>query len=82
MFKYTLGVKGMMCSMCEAHTNDAIRKAFSVAKVTSSHTKNETVLFSEEDITTEQFQKVFQELGYDLGDVRKEAAKKGLFGWK
>ena len=33
MFKTTVGIEGMMCGMCEAHVNDAIRKAFDVKKV-------------------------------------------------
>ena len=82
MFKYTAEVKGMMCSMCEAHSNDAIRKAFDVKKVTSSHAKNEVVIFSEEEITNEDLKKVYDNLGYELVSLRKEAAKKGLFGWK
>ena len=82
MFKYTAEVKGMMCNMCEAHSNDAIRKAFDVKKVTSSHDKNEVVIISEEEITTEDLKKVYDNLGYELGNVRKEPAKKGLFGWK
>ena len=36
MLQYTIVVEGMACSMCEAHVNDAIRKAFPVKKVTSS----------------------------------------------
>ena len=28
MVKITLDVEGMACGMCEAHVNDAIRKAF------------------------------------------------------
>ena len=82
MFKYTAEVKGMMCSMCEAHSNDAIRKAFSVKKVTSNHSKNEVVIISEEEITNEQLKKIYDDLGYDLLSVRKEPAKKGLLGWK
>lgn len=39
MLKITLGVDGMMCGMCESHVNDAVRKAFPVKKVTSSHGK-------------------------------------------
>ncbi len=35
MVKITLEVEGMACGMCEAHVNDAIRKAFPVKKVTS-----------------------------------------------
>ena len=37
MVKTTLKIDGMMCGMCEAHMNDAIRAAFKVKKVTSSH---------------------------------------------
>ena len=32
MTKTTLSIDGMMCSMCEAHINDAIRKAFGGAE--------------------------------------------------
>ena len=28
MLKYTLKVDGMACGMCEAHVNDAVRKAY------------------------------------------------------
>ena len=27
MIQYTIAVEGMACSMCEAHINDAVRKA-------------------------------------------------------
>ena len=39
MIQTTVKVSGMVCSMCEAHINDAIRAAFSVEKVSSSHSK-------------------------------------------
>ena len=72
----------MMCSMCEAHTNDVVRKNFSVKKVTSDHTKKQTVIFSEEEIQEEALRKVITGLGYDMGKMVKEPAKKGLLGWK
>ena len=50
MLKITLQVDGMMCGMCEAHVNDAVRKAFPVKKVTSSHSKGQTVILTEQDI--------------------------------
>ena len=43
MVQTTLKVDGMMCGMCESHINDAVRNAFSVKKVTSSHSKGQTV---------------------------------------
>ena len=44
MIQTTVKVEGMMCGMCEAHVNDAVRKAIKEKKVTSSHTKGETVI--------------------------------------
>ena len=41
MEKITVEVSGMMCGMCEAHINDAVRKAFpDVEKVNSSRAKD------------------------------------------
>ena len=37
MIKTTVKVDGMMCGMCESHVNEAIRNAFKVKKVNSSH---------------------------------------------
>ena len=40
----------MACSMCEAHINDAVRNAFPVEKVSSSHSKGKTVILSKEPL--------------------------------
>ena len=48
MIRTTVRISGMACSMCEVHINDTIRRAFSVEKVSSSHTKGETVILSHE----------------------------------
>lgn len=47
MIKTTVKVDGMMCGMCESHVNDAVRKAFQVDKVSSSHSKGETTLITD-----------------------------------
>ena len=44
MTQITLKIDGMQCGMCESHMNDAVRAAFPVKKVTSSHSKGETVI--------------------------------------
>lgn len=81
MWKYVVEVDGMMCGMCEAHTNDAIRHAFSVQKVTSSHKKGQTVIISEYEIDEQMLKDTLHTLGYDMGAVQKEPwEKKGLFG--
>lgn len=81
MWEYTVAVDGMMCPMCEAHTNDAVRNNFKVKKVTSSHSKNQTVIIAEEEIDEEKLKKVITELGYTVGEIKKAPyKKKGLFG--
>ncbi len=58
MIKITLKIEGMACSMCEAHMNDAIRKMFSVKKVTSSHSKCRTEIITNKEITEEELKKL------------------------
>ena len=57
MKQIILQVDGMMCGMCESHVNDAIRRAFPVKKVSSSHTKGKTVILTEEDLSEEEIRK-------------------------
>ena len=81
MWKYTVEVNGMVCGMCEAHVNDAIRKAFPVKKVSSSRSKNQTVILSETELDTETVMSAIRSTGYEVGTIQKERYKKrGLFG--
>ena len=81
MIKTTVEVDGMMCGMCESHVNDAIRKAFKVKKVNSSHTKSRTVIESEEALNEDALRKAITETGYEVKGITSEAfEKKGLFG--
>lgn len=83
MVKITLGIDGMMCGMCESHMNDAIRKAFHVKKVSSSHAKGQTVIISEDEIAEDKLHEVIDPTGYELLSVSTEPyEKKGLFGFK
>ena len=83
MIKITLGIDGMACGMCEAHINEAVRNAFPVKKVTSSHTKKETVILAEREIPEPELRKVIAETGYDMVNVNRELyEKKGLFSGK
>lgn len=80
MLKITVQVDGMMCGMCEAHVNDAVRKAFPVKKVTSSHSKGETVILTENDIEEAALHSAINATGYEVKAVTKEPyEKKGLF---
>ena len=82
MLKITLGIDGMMCGMCESHMNDAVRNAFKVKKVTSSHSKGETVIISDEAIDENKISEVIDKTGYKLISVSSEPyEKKGLFSF-
>ena len=61
MTETKLKIDGMMCGMCESHINDAIRRAFNVKKVTSSHSKGETVVLSEEPLDEEKLRAAIKE---------------------
>ena len=80
MIQTTVKVSGMACSMCEAHINDAIRRALPVKKVTSSHTKGETVILSEAPLEEAAIREVIDETGYTAGEISAAPyEKKGLF---
>lgn len=82
MEKITVGVDGMMCGHCEAHVNDAVRNALKVKKVTSSHSKKETVIIAEEGLTDEQIKSTIDATGYTVTGINREPyVKKGLFGF-
>jgi copper chaperone CopZ len=82
MVKIVLKIDGMMCGMCESHINDAVRGAFPVKKVTSSHTKGQTVIISEQDIDEATLREVIDKTGYTVRSVKKEPyVKKGLFSF-
>ena len=73
---------GIMCGMCESHVNDAVRKALHVKKVTSSHSKGQTVILTENDIDEGALRSAIGATGYEVKAVSKEPyEKKGLFGF-
>lgn len=82
MLKITMGIDGMMCGMCESHINDAIRREFKVKKVTSSHTKKQTVILTEKPLDEEKLRKVIDDTGYKVMSIEtaEEEKKGGLFG--
>lgn len=80
MTKITVEVDGMVCGMCESHVNDAIRKSFPIKKVTSSHSKGQTVILTETDIDERALRTAIGVTGYAVKTVCKESyEKKGLF---
>ena len=79
MMKTTLQIDGMMCGMCEAHINDALRRAFGVKKVASSRREGKTEIFTNTPLDEEKLKKVIADTGYTLTDIRTEPYEKQGF---
>ena len=82
MIQVTLKIDGMMCGMCESHINDCIRSHFQIKKVTSSHTKGETIITAETAPDLDKLKAAIAETGYTVTDAKVETIEKksGLFG--
>ena len=84
MLKTTLKIDGMMCSMCEAHIQEVIRKSVPGAKkVSASHSKGEASFLSEEAPDAAALKAAIDATGYTcLGVESAPYEKKGWFGWR
>ena len=79
MIRTTVQVSGMVCGMCEAHVNNAVRSAFPIKKVSSSRTRGEMVIESEAPLDQERLRQVINNTGYQmLSAAEKEISKKSL----
>ena len=82
MIETILKVDGMACGMCESHINDTVRNRFPVQKVTSSHTKGETVILSPEPLDEQALRAAISATGYTVTAVDAHPyEKKGLFSF-
>ena len=79
MIRMTIKVEGMACSMCEAHVNEAIRKAVPVKKVTSSHKKGETQLILENPVDEQVIKQAIASIGYRVLSVESGPYEKKRF---
>ena len=79
MIRMTIKVEGMACSMCEAHVNEAIRKAVPVKKVTSSHKKGETQLILENPVDEQVIKQAIESIGYRVISVESGLYEKKRF---
>ena len=82
MNKYILGIDGMRCGMCEMHVEEAITKNLVVKKAKVSRYKKQVVVFTESNLSEEDFKCVLDPTGYRITSFERVAAIKKLFGWK
>lgn len=73
-------VEGMMCGMCEAHVNEALRKVSGVKKASASRSKKQVTIECDESVSDEALLKAVNDTGYKASDVRAAPEKKGLRG--
>ncbi len=75
MYQIVAKVEGIMCCNCEKHINSAVKEAFKVKKVTSSHTEKETVILTKEDLDVEKVKAVIEEAGYPVSEITKSSSR-------
>ena len=72
MTTITVNVTGMMCGHCEAHVNKAIKEAFGVEDVVSSHEKGTTVIQAPQKLDEDKIREVIKESGYEVTGITQE----------
>lgn len=81
MYKTVVGVDGMMCSMCEAHVSEVVKKTFPQAKsVKSNRRTKQTVILSETPLEEGPVRRAIDAAGYEtLTFCCAPYEKKGCF---
>ncbi len=74
MIRTVLTIEGMVCGMCESHVNEAIRQAFPVKRVKSSHRKNRTEILSEQPLEEQALREAVARTGYTLVEIHANPA--------
>lgn len=82
MNKYILGILGMRCGMCELHVEEAISKKIETKKVKASRYKRQAVVFTELNLSEEDFKDLLKETGYSLVSFERAPAIKKWYGWR
>ena len=72
MTTITVNVTEMMCVHCEAHVNKAIKEAFGVEDVVSSHEKGTTVIQAPQKLDEDKIREVIKEAGYEVTGITQE----------
>jgi len=82
MLSTKIQIDGMACTMCEAHVNDAVRRAVpGVTKLRSSYKKGETSFVTETTPDAEALREAIEKTGYRVLSLETAPyVKKGIFG--
>ena len=66
----TLGVEGMKCMHCVAHTEAALKKVKGVKKVTVSLEEKTAVVLSNDKVTNEELVQAVEEQGFNVTEIK------------
>ena len=81
MIETRIGIDGMACEMCEAHINEAIRRAFKVKSAKADRKRKLCTVVSEEPLDELRLRETIAQTGYELTGISSGPyEKKGLFG--
>ena len=81
MVKTTVKIEGMVCAMCEAHVNDAVRNNFTVKSVKADKDKGQAEIVSDAELDAAKLKGIISETGYTVGEIVTEPyKKKGFLG--
>ncbi len=81
MYKTIIKIDGMMCGMCEAHINDAVRKSQPDAKkVSSSHKKGECNFLTKDKPEVSELKDAIDKTGYSVLSIETYEYTKKVFG--
>ena len=72
MIKVTVNIEGMMCPHCEAHVNEAVKKAFGVEDVVSSHENKTTIFTAPEKVDEEKVRQTIKDAGYEVTGITQD----------
>ena len=80
MVRITATVEGMMCAHCEAHVNEAVKKAIKVKSVEASAKHKECVIIAK-TFDEAIIRSAIEEAGYKVTDIKYEEImeEKGFF---
>lgn len=76
MPKLTVKIDGMMCGMCEAHLNEAIRKKWPEVRVRSSHRTGTMEIVSNIALSDAEIHEVLDPTGYRVGPIERQNEEK------
>lgn len=80
MIETVIGIEGMACAMCEAHIQDAIRRACATRSVKARRRSHDCRIISADPLDKELLRATIARAGYEMTTFSESSRKRrGLF---